>query len=80
MALSRRIATAPYDKHSRTADPLAREATEPDSLGGYSVSSYQHPQGRIMVTRQQRWYHFHQDEIDRLDAAVERLFPELLER
>jgi hypothetical protein len=33
-----------------------------------------------MVTRQQRWYHFHQDKIDRLDAAVERLFPELLER
>jgi hypothetical protein len=30
--------------------------------------------------RATNWYHFHQDEIDRLDAAVERLFPELLER
>ena len=25
------------------------------------------------------WQHFHQDEIDRLDAAAERLFPQLFE-
>jgi HEAT repeat protein len=30
--------------------------------------------------RATNWYHFYQDEIDRLDAATERLFPELLER
>jgi hypothetical protein len=30
--------------------------------------------------RATNWAHFHQDEIDRLDAAAERLFPELLER
>ncbi len=29
--------------------------------------------------RATNWYHFHQDEIDRLDAAAERLFPSLLE-
>jgi hypothetical protein len=29
--------------------------------------------------RATNWHHFHQDEIDRLDAAAERLFPSLLE-
>jgi HEAT repeat protein len=29
--------------------------------------------------RATNWQHFHQDEIDRLDAAAERLFPQLLE-
>jgi hypothetical protein len=29
--------------------------------------------------RATNWHHFHQDEIDRLDAAAERLFPKLLE-
>jgi hypothetical protein len=29
--------------------------------------------------RATNWQHFHQDEIDRLDAAAERLFRELLE-
>ncbi len=29
--------------------------------------------------RATNWHHFHQDEIDRLDAAAERLFPQLLE-
>lgn len=41
------------------------------------------PRSYILIESQlfraTNWHHFHQDEIDRLDAAAERLFPNLLE-
>jgi hypothetical protein len=41
------------------------------------------PRSYILIEAQlfraTNWYHFHQGEIDRLDAAAERLFPGLLE-
>jgi hypothetical protein len=33
-----------------------------------------------LLLREANWQHFHQDEIDRLDAAAESLFSQLLEK